>query len=136
MAGRPKQTIRVYNPDGSLHNKYPSIVAFAKDNGVENNHISNYGYKNIGALKNGRIFSVKAIGREAVKDYVRIQKSPFVMKNKTKGTPVVDVYNLENEHIITFKNDYMARVIFPTLSYGTKGKKNAGLRFEKRVADF
>ena len=135
MAGKEPKKIHLYKPDGSVIKKYPSMAEFARDNGFDTNYIANNkAGKETGMLKNGNVYSTKAIGRLAVKSYVRIQKSPFVMKNKTKGTPIVDVYNLEDEHIITFKNDYIARKVFPTLHYGGTGKSNQGLRFVKRNA--
>ncbi len=135
MAGREPKKVHLYKPDGSVVKKYPSMAEFARDNGFDTNYIiNNHAGKETGMLKNGNVYSTKAIGRLAVRSYLRIQKSPFVMKRKTKGTPIVDVYNLENEHIMTFKNDFIARAVFPTLSYGGSGKSNQGLRFVKRNA--
>ncbi len=132
MAGRTPVKVYLYDKTGKFINNFESSSAFAKAIGENKNYLSNNN-KEIGLTKDGNVFAISRIGKKAVKDYLRVQESPFVMKNNTKGTPSVVAYNLEGEAVMTFKNDYIARKVFPGLTYGSSGKGKVGLRFEREI---
>lgn len=133
MAGRAPIKVYLYDKTGKFVNQFDNSKSFALAIGENTNYLSNNKGKSIGLTRNGFVFSKSKVGRESIKDFVRIQESPFVMKNNVKESPKVNVYNLKGEKVITFKNEYIARAVFPSFSYDRSGKKGAGLRFERAI---
>jgi len=132
MAGRTPIKVHLYEKDGRFVNTFNTSAEFAKFIGEKSNYVSNnVKRKDKGITRSGHVYSLNKMGRDSVKDYVRISESPFVMKNNTKGTPKVVAYNLKGEEVISFVNDYIARAVFPGFAYGRSGKRSAGLRFER-----
>lgn len=148
MSGLPKKKVYLYDQNRKYIRNYDSISDFARDNNLDENIFSNRGrtiedvlqFKNLDdELYTAALYK---IGRDGIIKYERYIKSEYtkiyrgrlisenILKKKNENGKI-NVYNLDNELIMSFKNLYFCKKVLNTKYIQlNKGYNDSGLRFE------
>lgn len=121
MSGRPRNKVYHYTQDGRFikmfdcendvkREYYPNTnrPLFVRQSSNRDGKVYHYNYETI-QLPDDTIISKIRIGREGVRNFIKKSKSSFT--NISDNEKVIEVYNLDNKVIATFKGLHVASKI-------------------------
>lgn len=144
MSGLKPMKVYLYDTDGKYLREFISISEFARTFQMNENIFSGRNEDGVYEFEDGRIAALYRIGREGIKKYRRYKNSHYTKKyvgriiaesvlKKNNKLGEVEVYNLDNELIATFKNVYFAGKLLKFNDTGaltTKNFNEEGLKFK------
>lgn len=125
MAGRIKQEVYLYDTDGKYLRKFESCSEFSRTFQFPENLFSRD--FDVYEFEDGRVAATYRIGRKGIEAWRRYKNSEYTKEyrgrkiaetvyKETDSLKEVELINLDEEVIATFKNEYFAKKLLGVVS--------------------